>query len=111
MTDPDARGAMHALHHVVRRQILRCFEEGEGPRGLTEIATQMRQPVNEVGYHMRVLRGCWAVVQIERAAVRGTFEHLYRSTVPGNPLIEELLRITEAEDEGKLPRRRSAKAE
>jgi hypothetical protein len=65
----------------------------------------MQQTLSRVNYHMKVLRGCQAVVQARRKRVRGAVEHFYRSMVPGNPLIGELLRATEAEDEDELPRR------
>lgn len=104
MADPNARDAIHALHHVLRRQILRCLEEGDEPRSPSEIAKQMQVSVSKVSYHMNVLRGRDAVVQARRTAARGAVEPFYRSMVPGNLLVEELLRVTEAEDEDELPR-------
>lgn len=111
MADPSTREASPALHHVLRRQILRCMEEGDAPRSPSQIARQTRRPLSNVSYHVRVLRNCQAIARARRVAAGKATEHFYRSLVPGNPLVEELLRATEAEDEEELPRRRSARPE
>ncbi|MEX2449141.1 MAG: helix-turn-helix domain-containing protein [Solirubrobacterales bacterium] len=104
MGDPRTREASHALHHVFRRQILRCLEEGREACSPEEVGRQMGQPLSKVSYHFRVLRGCEAVAQTHQRTVGGTAQHFFVSQVPGSPLAEELLRATEAEDEEELPR-------
>lgn len=71
---------LRALRHPLRRRILRRLADGEtaSPR---ELSADLRQPLGNVSYHVRVLAGCGAVKLVKARPARGSVEHFYRSAV------------------------------
>jgi DNA-binding transcriptional ArsR family regulator len=76
----DETNLLRALRHPLRRRILRRLADGEtaSPR---ELSADLRQPLGNVSYHVRVLAECGAVALVKARPVRGSVEHFYRSTV------------------------------
>jgi DNA-binding transcriptional ArsR family regulator len=90
---------LHALHHPVRRQVLRALhEEGAAlsPSELSRKSISIGLPC--LSFHARVL----CVLKVTECAstrqVRGSTEHFYASTVARNELVAAILRETEADD-------------
>src|SRR4029077_6618068 len=69
-----------ALRHPLRRQILRTMAEQDSisPR---QISDELRQPLSNVSYHVRVLAGCGAVTLVDTAPVRGSMQHFYSTAI------------------------------
>lgn len=76
----DENNLLRALRHPLRRRILRQLADGEtaSPR---ELSADLRQPLSNVSYHVRVLAECEAVTLVKARPARGSVEHFYRSTV------------------------------
>jgi DNA-binding transcriptional ArsR family regulator len=66
-----------ALRHPLRREILKTMagQEKISPR---EVADKLREPLPNVGYHVRVLRECDCIELVEQVPVRGSIQHFYR---------------------------------
>jgi DNA-binding transcriptional ArsR family regulator len=71
-----------ALRHPLRREILRAMIDQE-PISPRQISDELRQPLSNVSYHVRVLADCGAVTLVYTAPVRGSMQHFY------SPKIEE----------------------
>lgn len=71
-----------ALRHPLRRQILRAMA-AQDPISPRQISDELRQPLSNVSYHVRVLADCGAVTLVDTAPVRGSMQHFY------SPAIEE----------------------
>ena len=78
----DDNELLIALRHPLRRQILRAMAE-QDPISPRQISDELRQPLSNVSYHVRVLAGCGAVTLVGTAPVRGSMQHFY------SPAIEE----------------------
>jgi DNA-binding transcriptional ArsR family regulator len=78
----DDNELLIALRHPLRRQILRAMAEHD-PISPRQISDELRQPLSNVSYHVRVLAGCGAVTLVDTAPVRGSMQHFY------SPAIEE----------------------
>ena len=76
----DETDLLRALHHPLRRRILREMADGEAasPR---QLSTALRQPLSNVSYHVRVLAECGAINLVKTRPARGSVEHFYRSLV------------------------------
>jgi DNA-binding transcriptional ArsR family regulator len=71
-----------ALRHPLRRQILRTMAV-QDPISPRQISDELREPLSNVSYHVRVLADTGAVVLVDTAPVRGSMQHFY------SPAIEE----------------------
>jgi DNA-binding transcriptional ArsR family regulator len=78
----DDNELLIALRHPLRRQILRAMA-AQDPISPREISDELRQPLSNVSYHVRVLADCGAVTLVDTAPVRGSMQHFY------SPAIEE----------------------
>jgi DNA-binding transcriptional ArsR family regulator len=78
----DDNELLIALRHPLRRQILRAMAE-QDPISPRQISDELRQPLSNVSYHVRVLADCGAVTLVDTAPVRGSMQHFY------SPAIEE----------------------
>src|ERR1700709_2154868 len=78
----DDNELLIALRHPLRRQILRTMVEQDRIRP-RQISDQLRQPLSNVSYHVRVLAECGVVTLVDTAPVRGSMQHFY------SPAIEE----------------------
>src|ERR1700748_3858764 len=86
--DPMMGGGAHtddnelliALRHPLRRQILRAMaaQDSISPR---QISDELRQPLSNVSYHVRVLADCGAVTLVDTAPVRGSMQHFYSTAI------------------------------
>ena len=95
----DDNELLIALRHPLRRQILRAMAEQE-PISPRQISDELRQPLSNVSYHVRVLADCGAVTLVDTAPVRGSMQHFY------SPAIEEpwaLAVLGLSEDDGPVP--------
>ncbi|HVS98916.1 MAG TPA: helix-turn-helix domain-containing protein [Solirubrobacterales bacterium] len=86
-----------ALRHPLRRQILRAMaaRDAISPR---QISDELREPLSNVSYHVRVLADCGAVTLVDTAPVRGSMQHFY-STAIDEPWALAVLGLSEAGDE------------
>jgi DNA-binding transcriptional ArsR family regulator len=78
----DDNELLIALRHPLRRQILRAMA-AQDPISPRQISDELRQPLSNVSYHVRVLATCGAVTLVDTAPVRGSMQHFY------SPAIEE----------------------
>lgn len=78
----DDNELLIALRHPLRRQILRTMA-AQDPISPRQISDELRQPLSNVSYHVRVLADCGAVTLVDTAPVRGSMQHFY------SPAIEE----------------------
>jgi DNA-binding transcriptional ArsR family regulator len=69
-----------ALSHRLRVQILQRLEEA-GEASPKELAQALGQPVGNVSYHVRILRGLDCVELVRTEPRRGALAHFYRATV------------------------------
>jgi DNA-binding transcriptional ArsR family regulator len=75
--DPDL---LIALRHPLRRRILTVakWRDVVSPRAL---ADELREPLSNVSYHVRVLADCKAVTLVYTKPVRGSMQHFYRFSI------------------------------
>ena len=90
---PNDNDLLTALHHPLRRRILRELADGEA-RSPRELATALRQPLSNVSYHVRVLADRGAVALVETKPVRGSVQHFYRCAVKA-PWAQQVLGLGE----------------
>src|SRR6201985_1516278 len=76
----DDNELLIALRHPLRRQILRAMAATD-PISPRQISDELREPLSNVSYHVRVLADCGAVTLVDTAPVRGPIQHFYSSTV------------------------------
>jgi DNA-binding transcriptional ArsR family regulator len=69
-----------ALRHPLRRQILRTMAD-QDPISPRQISDELREPLSNVSYHVRVLADCGAVTLVDTAPVRGSMQHFYSPTI------------------------------
>ena len=76
----DDNELLIALRHPLRRQILRTMVEGD-PISPRQISDELREPLSNVSYHVRVLADCGAVTLVDTTPVRGSMQHFYSPTI------------------------------
>ena len=76
----DDNELLIALRHPLRRQILRAMAATD-PISPRQISDELREPLSNVSYHVRVLADCGAVTLVDTEPVRGSMQHFYSSTV------------------------------
>lgn len=94
----DDNNLLVALHHPLRRRILREMADGEAisPR---ELSTRLRQPLSNVSYHVRVLAECAVINLVGTKPARGSVQHFYRSAVEA-PWARQVLGLGETDEGG-----------
>jgi DNA-binding transcriptional ArsR family regulator len=94
----DDNELLIALRHPLRRQILRAMAD-QDPISPREISDELRQPLSNVSYHVRVLADCGAVTLVDTAPVRGSMQHFY------SPAIEQpwALAVLGLSEDGEAP--------
>ena len=96
----DDNELLIALRHPLRRQILRAMaaQDSISPR---QISDELREPLSNVSYHVRVLADCEAVALVSTIPVRGSVQHFYRASVEA-PWARQILGLgdTEVSDSG-----------
>ena len=88
----EGRDLLVALRHPLRRQILRAMVR-QDPISPREISNELRQPLSNVSYHVRVLADCGAVTLVDTTPVRGSMQHFYSPTIE-EPWALEVLGIS-----------------
>jgi DNA-binding transcriptional ArsR family regulator len=78
--NPGDNELLIALRHPLRRQILRAMVE-QDPISPREISDELREPLSNVSYHVRVLADCGAVALVDTTPVRGSMQHFYSPTI------------------------------
>ena len=86
-----------ALRHPLRREILRTMAE-QAPISPREISDELRQPLSNVSYHVRVLADCGAVTLVDTAPVRGSMQHFYSPAID-QPWALHVLGLSEEDGE------------
>jgi DNA-binding transcriptional ArsR family regulator len=76
----DDNELLIALRHPLRRQILRTMAE-QDPISPRQISDELREPLSNVSYHVRVLADCGAVTLVDTEPVRGSVQHFYSTTI------------------------------
>ncbi len=91
----DDNELLIALRHPLRRQILRtmALQDQISPR---QISNELREPLSNVSYHVRVLADCGAVTLVDTEPVRGSMQHFY-STAIDEPWALAVLGLSEDE--------------
>jgi DNA-binding transcriptional ArsR family regulator len=81
-----------ALRHPIRRRVLLETRGGEEPMSPKGMAAQLRMPVSNVSYHVRVLAECGALRLVGTQPKRGSMQHFYEvSELLGHPLAKAAL--------------------
>jgi DNA-binding transcriptional ArsR family regulator len=88
-----------ALRHPLRRQILKSMVEHD-PISPRQIADELKEPLSNVSYHVRVLADCGVAALVDTTPVRGSMQHFYSPTIE-EPWALAVLGITEEDDAGK----------
>jgi DNA-binding transcriptional ArsR family regulator len=76
----DDNELLIALRHPLRREILRAMAT-QNPISPRQISDELRQPLSNVSYHVRVLADCGAVELVDTLPVRGSMQHFYSTTI------------------------------
>ena len=76
----DDNELLIALRHPLRRQILRAMAATD-PISPRQISDELREPLSNVSYHVRVLADCGAVTLVDTEPVRGSMQHFYSPTI------------------------------
>lgn len=95
---PTAREVIGALNHPLRRRIMRALHEAGEARSPRELSRDLRVPLSNLSYHVRVLEEKRVLALTDCRPVRGSFEHFYFSVLPAQGLAIELLDSTAEED-------------
>jgi DNA-binding transcriptional ArsR family regulator len=79
--DPE-QALLKALHHPLRRRLLRRYVESESADGLgpRELALAEKAPLSNVSYHVRVLAEKGALELVREVPSCGSVAHLYKAT-------------------------------
>lgn len=102
MATPDengniGRGAGGSLTHPMRRRILRYLHRCDEPKGASEVAKALDQPISQISYHLKALESDGTTREVVP-----TFEGdppIHESAVSDNDEVLELLETTEPNDE------------
>lgn len=89
---------LKALNHPLRRRILRALHDGVRAKSPIQLSRELKVPVSNVSYHVRVLRDKGVVTLISTRPVRGSSEHFYSSTLADHAVAVQLLESTAGED-------------
>jgi DNA-binding transcriptional ArsR family regulator len=76
----DENELLIALRHPLRRQILRTMAATD-PISPRQISDELREPLSNVSYHVRVLADCGAVTLVDTEPVRGSMQHFYSPAI------------------------------
>ncbi|MBS1677137.1 MAG: helix-turn-helix transcriptional regulator [Actinobacteria bacterium] len=76
----DDNELLIALRHPLRRQILRAMV-AQDPISPREISEELKEPLSNISYHVRVLADCGAVTLVDTTPVRGSMQHFYSPTI------------------------------
>jgi DNA-binding transcriptional ArsR family regulator len=76
----DDNELLVALRHPLRRQILRAMA-ARLPISPRQISNELREPLSNVSYHVRVLADCGAIALVDTEPVRGSMQHFYLPTI------------------------------
>ena len=76
----DDNELLIALRHPLRRQILRAMAATD-PISPRQISDELREPLSNVSYHVRVLADCGAVTLVDTEPVRGSMQHFYSTAI------------------------------
>jgi DNA-binding transcriptional ArsR family regulator len=89
----DDQALLVALQHPLRRRILRALNDDNAlsPR---ELSIELKAPLSNVAYHVRVLADCAAVTLVRTRPVRGSMEHFYLNAVEA-PWARQILGLGE----------------
>ena len=80
----DSPELFTALSHVVRRRILRIYENDDKRLASPiQFASALDLPLSKVNYHVTVLANTKTLELAETRTVRGATEHLYRLALDG----------------------------
>jgi DNA-binding transcriptional ArsR family regulator len=97
----DDNELLIALRHPLRRQILRTMA-AQDPISPREISDELREPLSNVSYHVRVLADCGAVTLVDTAPVRGSMQHFYSPAID-EPWALAVLGLSENGEAEKAP--------
>lgn len=71
-----------ALAHPLRVEILRLLEQG--PSSPTRLAARIREELEKVSYHTKVLAECGCIELVATEPSRGSIEHFYKLKARGS---------------------------
>jgi DNA-binding transcriptional ArsR family regulator len=67
-----------AFGHPLRQRILYALNEKVASP--SDLSKELREPLGNVSYHIKILSECEAIELVKTAQVRGAVEHFYRAT-------------------------------
>lgn len=85
-----------SLTHPMRRRILRYLHRCGEPKGASEVAKALDQPISQISYHLKALESDGTTREVGPASGDSL---TYESAVKENDEVLELLETTEANDE------------
>ena len=77
MAREDPSALLAALRHPERRAILRHLSKSGKPVSPSELSRLFEEPLSNLGYHVRVLVACDALILHHIEQVRGAIKHFY----------------------------------
>jgi DNA-binding transcriptional ArsR family regulator len=90
MANETNTALLTALGNPQRRRILQEVRRHPGGISPSEVAEAIREPLQNIGYHCRVLRDCGAVELVNQKQVRGAIKSFYRFAVTDRWALEVL---------------------
>jgi DNA-binding transcriptional ArsR family regulator len=81
------------LGHPLRREILKHFVDKNEQLSPNQVSKELGEPLNSVGYHVKVLRDAGALILVDEQPVRGSTQHFYihSDLVTRQPWVREAL--------------------
>jgi hypothetical protein len=73
----EDQAIINVLRHPLRREILKRVVERDRPLSPVLIARDLEKSLNNISYHVRVLRFAGALVLVDEQPARGSMEHFY----------------------------------
>jgi DNA-binding transcriptional ArsR family regulator len=86
------------LRHPARRRLLRHLHRCGQPKGASELAAALGEPISQIRYHLRALKSYGTARQVAPVGYEDG-SSMYESAVSENTEILALLEATEAKDE------------
>lgn len=85
-----------SLTHPMRRRILRYLHICGEPKGASEVAKALDQPISQISYHLKVLESDGTIREV---GLSKQDSQMHESAVNENDEVLELLETTEADDD------------
>lgn len=89
------------LRHPLRREILKHYIEKDEPLSPRQVARELRERLDNLGYHIRKLHTARALLLVDEQPVRGAKQHFYvhHRTLTDQPRVRRALELPNLSEE------------